>query len=356
MRGPYISAQGDVISAALTTDKPSSDSFFFKELRILIGQIQKIYTIDTPNNNPADPRGGGIYTVYDVIAFHPDGGTEHLNRCRCVQPLFGGGINNYFEVVPTDPGPKAQDPSISRINKPGTWVLVGFINGQRSNAVILGGMPHPNSVAVADRPSQSEGTTMKGEFQGLFWQINNDGSLLLTFNGPRDNQGNLTNTNGPTTVSIDASGSFTVTTKNDQSVFVDQPNGVINVTNGKTEVKMEQNPSRITTTSDFLIANVNQDATVTSGGKSTVNATGDLTVSSNSKINLQRGADGSPSEPFVMGQKFKSFMGDFISAVAAITHIGNLGATTPPPVNQSQITALKNKLDDLLSDLIIGMK
>jgi hypothetical protein len=105
----------------------------------------------------------------------------------------------------------------------------------------------------------------------------------------------------------------------------------------------------------MLIANVNKDAKIITGGETIVNASKDVTVSSDSLIKLQKGASASPSEPFVKGAKFKAFMSDLLSAIGQITHIGNLGAPTPPPLNAAQFSSLSSRLDELLSELIKGM-
>lgn len=241
---PYVSPQGDVISAALTTDKPRADMSLFKDLRLMLGQIQTIYPIDDPNNNPV---GKATFVLYDVLVFHPDGGTEQINRCRAMQPFFGGGFNNFFEVLPTNPGPNAKKFSVPRSEKPGTWVLVGLVNGQKQNGVILGAMPHPNSVAVATRPTQSEGTIAQGEFQGFNFEIDNNGAFTATFNGPRDDQGNPVNQNGPTVFMIDKNGNPSISTNSTQSVMIDRVNALITVTNGPTTYTMDQNANTITT-------------------------------------------------------------------------------------------------------------
>lgn len=356
MAGPTINQHGDVISSALSVE-PHEDARhqFFNETRVLRGQIQKIYAVDTANNDPGNAQGS--YTLYDVLVWKPDGSTEVVKRCRALQPFFGGTYNNFLEVLPTDPGPDATNQDLGSSSRPGTHVLVGFIGGQKLyGPVILGALPHPNAVAINRRPSEDKGIYMEGEFQGLNFQVANDGSFKLTFNGPRDDEGTLMNQNGPTSFSIDKDGIMEISTNANQTVTVDRVAKTIDLVNGGTEILMEQEGNKITIIADTVLANVNKDAIFTVGGKSTINSTGDVTVSSDSMIKLQKGKDGSPSEPFVLGQKFKSFMGDLLEAIGQITHVGNLGAPTPPPVNAAKFTALKAKLDDLLSELIMGMK
>lgn len=358
MSGPFITDHGDVVSSALEV-RPNEDARhqFFSEMKILRGQIQQIYAVDSTDNDPGNEQG--TYTVYDVLVWKPDGSTEVVKRCRALQPLFGGTYNNFLEVLPTDPGPDAKNQDLGSSSRPGTHVVVGFIGGQKLyGPVILGALPHPNEVAVARRPTEDKGVYLEGEFQGFNWIIDNDGAFTMTFNGPRDEEGNFVGENGPTIFNMDMNGNINISTNNKQTITVDQENQVVDVVNGDIELKMDQNGEEgptITVTSPYLVCDVKNDAKLTIGGKTTIDSTSDLIISSGSAINFQKGADSSASEPFVLGQQFKTFMNNLLSTLEGIQCIGNLGA--PAPLNPSviaQLQQLGTQLDSLLSTLISG--
>jgi hypothetical protein len=355
--GPKITPYGDVISSNLSSSRRYGDASLarYSAFNLMPGQIVQIYAVDDANNLPGG--SGGVQTLYDVIVYHPDGTTELVRRCTMLEPGFGGGFNNFMEVLPVNPGPQAQNGKISSSSKPGSHVLIAFLNGHKQSGVILGALPHPGPVAVKKRPKKSQGTTVTGEFQGFQWEIRNDGSFKITFNGPRNDQGEIIGKDGPTSLEIDAKGNVALTTNNNQSVNVDRVNGVVDVVNGTTEIKMEQNGSKITTTSDFLTANVRQDARVDVGHQAKVIAKNDITVSSDTMIKLQRGEGAKPAEPFVLGENFVQFMSQVLQAIILHTHIDATGFQTLPPFNEQEFKRLKQSpIDDrkIQSKLIIG--
>lgn len=344
---PYVSQSGDVISTALSVGMPDhAFTDLTANFRLELGQIDKIYTVDNIDNSPKEKSR--IYTVYDVIITNPNGATEIIPRCRALQPLFGGGINNWMEVLPTDPGPQARNFKVTKDLKRGHFVLIGFISGRKTAGVILGTMPHCNKATVKRRPTKDKGTYLEGEIQGLNYIIDNDGALSINFNGPRKDNGSLIDPSlGPTSIEIDKTGSIFISTNKEQSVEIDREEKTITVINGATSYKMEQTGSKVTIECDDLVVNTNKNINVS--------AKGDVNIVSASGINLAR-EDGGASEPFVLGNKFVEFMNELISAVSSITHLGNLGAPTSPPLNAGQISSMSSKLQSLLSGLIKGEK
>lgn len=354
----FLTEEGDVICSSLEpVDQNSlgaSGDFLFNEMRLVRGQIIHIYPIDDPNNSLGE---NPTFTLYDVQVIKPDGGTEIVRRCRMLQPCFGGAFNNFLEILSVDPGPLGRKAGIDMALKRGAHVLVGFVSGQKTAGIILGALPHPNSVAIKRRPLKSLGTYLEGEFQGFNFLIRNDGSFKITFNGPRNDKGEIIGTDGPTTLEFDEKGNIKVSTNAEQSVTIDRVKKTAEVINGTTRIFMEQDGSKITTESDFLQATVRQDARVDVGHQAKVIAKNDITVSSDTMIKLQRGEGANPAEPFVLGAVFVKFMSQFLQAVIAHTHTGNLGFPTLPPLNASEFAQLKaTPIDDkkIQSKLIIG--
>lgn len=354
MRGPHINEFGDVVSSNLDLhENLSADKHLFNDMSLSRGQIQSVYAIDDAQNDPGQP---GNITLYDVMVYRPDGGTENIRRCRAMQPLFGGGLNNFFEVLPTDPGPEAKNHGIPAILKRGSHVLVGFISGQRAAGVILGTLPHPNKAAIARRPKKALGTHLEGEFQGLNWKIKNDGSMDIVFNGPRNDTGTIVSSSGPTSIGIDASGNVKVKTNAEQSISIDRTKKEIQVINGTTTWTMDK--TKITAESDYFEVRARKDVSVKADGKAMVRSKGEATVSSDAKIKLAKG-DKEPDEPFVLGKVFVKFAQELLQALATHTHTGNMGFPTLPPTQAAKFTELMNSPiadEKVLSKHIIGEK
>lgn len=244
MAGPFISEHGEVVSSALAVGGEEhlvNDTFF--NFSIESGQIEKIYAVDDSEN--AAVGASHLHTLYDVRIYRPNGSTELITKCRMLQPGFGGGINNFFEILPTDPGSDAKNDSKDRAHKRGHQVLVAFVSGRKETGIILGGLPNPNPVARSKRPGKLKGVHTEGEIQGLNFQVGNDGQLKITFNGPRNDRGILTGSNGPTSVEITKLGNILVSTNNRQSIEIDRVSGKISITNGPTFIISDQKADKV---------------------------------------------------------------------------------------------------------------
>lgn len=252
MSGPFISDNGDVISSALNHSMGYADANqdHRESFGLLPGQIISIYTVDNAQNVP---DGKGTFTMYDVQISHPDGASEVIRRCQMLQPGFGGGMVNYCEIVPNDPGPKATKPNVAPALKRGSMVLIGFVSGQKLRPIILGCLPHPAPVAVETRPKKADGTVLDLEFQGLNVNINNDGELLISFSGPKTDKGKPVDEKiGPTEVTIDKKGNFKIATNEEQSVEIDRVKKKITVTNGEVEIVLDQEKKKVTVSCDDI--------------------------------------------------------------------------------------------------------
>jgi hypothetical protein len=311
MSGPHYLDSGDVISSALSMEAlPDAGTDLYSSFRLEMGQIEKIYTIDEAANTSKDAVA--TVTVYDVVIRRHNGALERIPRCRMLQPTFGGGLNNFLEVLPTDPGFDGRDTLKDKALKRGHYVLVGFISGRKDTPVILGSMPHIHPTAQAKRPKKVKGTYTEGEIQGLNFSVDNDGALKVTFNGPRKDDGALVNANGPTTINIDKDGNVKLSTNAEQSVVIDRTTGHITVTNGPTQVIMDKGADQI----DIKANKIN---------------TGDG--------DLQRQ---------VVGEDWLKIMKELVTEIMAIyvpTGVGPSGN----PINNQKFAAIKAKLEDALS-------
>lgn len=346
MSGPTIHDNGDVISSALDVGSyKGAQQQINQNYMIYRGQIRQVYEVDDKKN------GSGI-TLYDVDLFLGNGATETAYRCVASQPIFGGGFNNFMEVLPNTPSPQGNSVSQKR----GTHVVVGFIGGSKTGGIILAALPHPSPVAVKRRPKKALGSHTEGEFQGLNFMIRNDGSIKIIFNGPRDDSGKIIGTDGPTTLEIDAKGNFEITTNSDQQVQVDRVKKEVNIVNGTTLYKMEQDGSRIFMESDFFEVKARKDVTVHAGGTAHVHSTGTATISSDTMIKLQKG-HGDPAQPFVLGKVFVAMMKRLLTSILTHRHAGNLGFPTDTPSNSGEFAAILNSPisdEEVLSKHIIG--
>jgi hypothetical protein len=347
--GPHINAYGDVTSSASVVEGAPKSNTLRGVFTLVRGQIKAVFTADDPKNNEG---GKGRYTLYDVLTYDQSGSTELIRRCRMLQPGFGGGFTNFFEIVPTDPGPDLAGKEASELKR-GTHVLVAFISGNKQAGIILGALPHPSEVATKTRPKKKNATHLEGEFQGFNFKIENDGSMTLTMGGPKTDLGvPMDPSVGPTVLKVDKTGSINIETNQQQKFTIDRVKKQITCQNGLTKWVMSQTGGKIEITGQELTVKTTKDVKVEAMGKATVKALQDVLISSATAIKLARG--GAAPEPFVLGNQFKILMTELLGAIAGITSIGNLGAPTTPPLNAPQFLAMIPRLEMLLSKLISG--
>ena len=163
-----------------------------------------------------------------------------------------GGVYNYEDVVMRGYNiNEAPDPAAFYKAKPGDMVLVGFLNGEAREAIILGGLLHSarqSDITVADGP------VYKSMFNGVETSINKDGEYIITFRGQPTNIAKLSAapTNavespaydaavGTSFFKFDKTGSYEVSDNaqsNVQNIRIDKPSGTLTISSGKIVLKM----------------------------------------------------------------------------------------------------------------------
>ncbi len=335
MSGPYINDFGDVTSSNLHSESyHHAEKDVFNENRIFLGQIQKAYAADDPENTIGEK---GNFTLYDVFVRKPDGSTEIFRRCRMLQGMIGGGITHFEEVIHPDQGPMAQDALVGASLRPGAMVLVGFINGQRITPVILGTMPHPSALAIAKRPKKTKAPHYEWEFNGINFKVDKDGALQIEMSGPKETLTAipLDPTLGPNSISIDKTGNISLKTNQEQEITIDRVTKKITIKNGPLiTLEMDQLTGKIKAQGTDIDLEAKNSVTVNALNSVTV-AARELNISAEQSINLSRG--GLATEPFVLGGEFAILMTQLLTAISAHTHtyINTVGIPTPttPPIN-----------------------
>ena len=359
MAGPYVSRYGDVITSALDHSDGTVPVKLWSNFSLVVGQVISIYTIDAGDEHPHDKfETKPMYTVYDVMVINNDGSNSVLRGCRLAGPAFGGGANNFFEVVQTNPkSSEIAEVGGDRSKVQGHFVIVGFVNGHMSDAVILGSLPHPSDVAKKNRPKKADGVHTQGEIQGLNFKVDKDGAFTLTYTGPRHdnlqdkkageimadhfkgkkkdqktkleekNQDDFPGEDAPTVIKIDKDGNVTLTNNMKQRVKVDRLKKTIRIDNAETYINMEQGEN-----GDAKIQIVANNIEIGHKDKKT-------TQSMKGKNALQ---------PMVVGDDWQQIMTELIDQIMAIVVPTGVGPSGNP-VNKEKFRAIQNKLGQALS-------
>jgi hypothetical protein len=309
-----ITKYGDVLSSALSfTSYDTADSEINYKFALLAGEIVEIYTVDNDKNTSGN--GNKNYTTYDVMCTLSDGATEVLRGCQALQPFFGGGINNYMEVIPTTPS-MVDNPLAPENLKRGHRVLVGFIDGFKGSGVILGSLPHSSPIAKGKRPKSDDGVVTRLEIQGLMVEVNNDGEFTLQFNGAKNDLGISNNPLvGPTSVKIDKEGKLQLITKADKQLIELDPSTFspsIQIYNDNTSIKMNAMTGKVIVDGNFVEI-----------------GSGSL-------------------EPQVCGDSLVSLMEELIDEISNLIVPTGVGPSGPPQ-NAAKFAIIKQKLKTALS-------
>lgn len=196
---------------------------FFSEVAILAGEVVKTIYPDDPDNVSKQ----FIEYVVSVWRRETNDAVERL-AYRCSQADSFGSVADWFRfsfrAATRDPAPK---PLAN-----GATVFVACINGDRSNAYIIGGMPQPNRTE-SDEPRAS-GRYMRSRFNGVEMRINDDGSFELLVPGATDADGkpdqNRDKNNRGSKLTIGANGDITIDDQAGDSVKVSPGSKSIEVT------------------------------------------------------------------------------------------------------------------------------
>lgn len=203
-------SNGTVLPSSLVSVDTDSDiagfNHTYKNTALKAGVIVKRFDIDD------DENVSKLTPEYDVMVVEQDANraTTTIQYRKCPSVDSFGSIADYFEHTYRAPTKTSKNLDLSIQN--GAFVLLLCLDGSNEKAIIIGGIKHPsrNAAIVSNGTPQ-----MQGEFNGLRWTIDEDGSLDVLFRGPTDAEGLPQNfTAGGTTFSIQKDGSVEINDSN----------------------------------------------------------------------------------------------------------------------------------------------
>jgi hypothetical protein len=286
---PSIYGQGHV------GDEAYFDGDVFKDIRLKMGEVRAIIK---PTDKESVSKKFNEYTVAVIQYENGVFGKRLYRNCLLMNLLAGGGDQTAWTLrAPSEKSGKSSFGDGSR-------VLVLCIEGSLNRAYIIGGLRDERS--NPDDPKQ--GHHFNWEFNGVNFQVNDDGSWSIINKGKTDNLGkqhkDVNKAGIGTTIKTESNGNISISTPdNNQSIKID---------------------------------NTNNSITINSDKKITING---------SRINLGENAD----EPQVLGQQLVGLLQDLITAITSMTMLA-YGTPTTPPINAAQFVAIAAKLQTILSN------
>ena len=206
-------------------DVPSG---LYGNLQLRIGEVQKIvYPSDERSVSKKIPE-------YDVLVTYSEGGTytRMMYRSCTISNLFGGLADKFSFTLRTEHTEQDKTKDFGLKAGLGSKVLLLCVDGNRNNAIIMGGIRDAQD--VSDKQVKEKGHNLHFNFNGIDFVVNKDGELVLQYQGATDADSKMNkdvdkNAVG-TTLTIQKNGNFVVNTKDKkQSVTINHEKKTIDI-------------------------------------------------------------------------------------------------------------------------------
>jgi hypothetical protein len=266
--------------------------------------------------------------------------------CRLVSRF--GGVYNYEDTIHR--GYKTgSNTSSSFDTKAGDIVLVGQLNGQGREGVILGSLMHPARRTTLD---PALGPQYDSTFNGVQTSINEVGEYSMVFKGLPTNIATLLAppsktlpqpiydaTVGSTFVKFDKTGSWEVSDNSQsgiQSIKIDKPGGSIALLSGKVAIKVTKGDESVSSTSKLLTIVATDKITAT---------TKEVAVAAEQKVGIKSAKIAIGKE----GVELLDQLAKLIDALSTVTPISPLGPCTPlkSTPQWAQVEQIKAKIKEI---------
>lgn len=226
---------GAIIESGIPTGNKTHYYARFNNFSIYKAQVDEVIYKDDKNN-----QTGKVEYNVSLISFKSNNVYRKLFNVPAVSSI--GGKNDYSEVVfqpkTTEYTRAKEEGKAFAENTDGDFVTVMFLESNEQMPIITGGWFHPRNNESAKK---EDGHRIKGEYNGIEWNINKEGELIIqSLGGPRDNQGQLTNTNNAgILIKLSKDGKISIETGSQPKIIVDKNGNTI--THEANSVKVGEN-------------------------------------------------------------------------------------------------------------------
>lgn len=223
---------GAIIETSIPVSKKQGEYIRFNNTTIYKAQVDDVIYVDDDRNIT-----GQVEYILTLLSFKAGDAYRKVFNAVSLNGL--GGINDYSEKIY-----KAKSRELVRgkekgkaysENTNGDIVAVMFLEGNEQSPVIIGPWFHPRNTKKAKK---DDGHRMKGEYNGIEWEINKDGEFTLkSLGGPRDDNQNLTNeSNGGILIKLSKDGKITLETGDQPKITVDKNSNEVTIEANKIKV------------------------------------------------------------------------------------------------------------------------
>lgn len=246
-------SDGTILNNLVEGVAPSAIDNLFRDPFIRVGTIVKVYP----------PTAKDKLKRYDINIekyTHPNGMVAPLTISRAKVLSVFGGKADYVRWTPRELEDKTESQMTEKDN--GSRVLVVGLDGDLAyNALIIGGIPHPNQ-----KEDDKSDLYYSLEFNGLNVSIDKDGQLTLTRKGATKADGavdteNSRDTKGGQTITLDKEGSVkVVSTKGFTITLDDKEENVVVLTPKGNKITLDDKNGKVDILSQGTINLIGQGA------------------------------------------------------------------------------------------------
>jgi len=290
---------GDVIPSHYGSRRVDDDGDGLSNVRLRVGEVQAVFG---PKHTLNVSKKRNEYQVYVTHRANGTIVTKLYEHCF-LSDAFGSFADFIRFTLRADPSAR-RNPVRPGV---GAKVLILCANGESQNPVIISGIPDAGRDSDPDPDPDEDGHHLEAVFNGVEFDINKDGELIVTYGGATNADATLADG-----VDQNAVGTF-ITMKKDGSVLVSDANG-------DNSVLMDRPNSKVVVT------------------------TGEYDVVADT---IRHGSAGA-SSPHMLGDKWKDWMNRVLQAIEEITVFTSVGESSPP-INLPEFQELATELDTLLS-------
>jgi hypothetical protein len=269
------------LPSSLLEDRTEEDFNYgkdlFSNLSLKVGIILDIIEVEDPANIS---KISTEYTVMTVEKFN----SVTYNHCLASDGF--GGISDFFNKKYRPTTNKKKTLSKTELkNQNGSVVLLLCIDGKSEQAIIIGSIAHPDR--KNGKLTQDKGHHLEGEFNGVNWKIDKDGSLTVTFKSATDNDAKPQDTKaGGSTLTMEKDGSVQVSDGNKEKIRIDKTKKTIDLT-AESDISITTDANANITAKSNLNTKASADILADAGGSATFKSGGAFNIQAGGAFSLQ---------------------------------------------------------------------
>ena len=246
---------------------------FINNTTLKIGVVTDVIEVDNAANIT---KQGPEYNVM-VIAQDKNGGICSESYRNCLRIDMFGGVGEFLDAklhAPDKAAAVLKSGSLTKDNN-GSIVLLLCVDGNTEKGIIIGAIKHPGRKTTL---TSDAGKHLEGEYNGINWQVNKDGELVVTYKSSTDNDGKTSDDKaGGTFLKVDKTGSIDINDNTGENIKIDKVAQTVAINATKDIITKTGGNFKLTATKD-ISASTKSDLIIQAQGKAGITIGKDMNL------------------------------------------------------------------------------